>query len=81
MNLIDRTIEPDGAVLDEIQRAPDLASYIQPLVDENQREGQIIPTGGRQFEERGQERSHPCSVPDSVYKLRQKNHTAGLGKS
>ncbi len=24
---------PDGAVLDEIQRAPDLVSYLQPLVD------------------------------------------------
>lgn len=41
---------PDGAVLDEIQRAPDLASYIQPLVDENQREGQFILTGSQQFE-------------------------------
>ena len=41
---------PDGAVLDEIQRAPDLVSYIQPLVDENQREGQFILTGSQQFE-------------------------------
>ncbi|MFP4532199.1 MAG: ATP-binding protein [Desulfobacterales bacterium] len=41
---------PDGAVLDEIQRAPDLVSYIQPLVDEDQREGRFIMTGSQQFE-------------------------------
>jgi hypothetical protein len=41
---------PDGAVLDEIQRAPDLVSYIQPLVDEDQREGLFIMTGSQQFE-------------------------------
>jgi hypothetical protein len=26
---------PDGAVIDEIQRAPDLLSYIQTIVDQN----------------------------------------------
>ena len=41
---------PDGAVLDEIQRAPDLVSYIQPMVDEDQREGRFILTGSQQFE-------------------------------
>ena len=41
---------PDGAVLDEIQRAPDLISYLQPMVDEDQREGRFILTGSRQFE-------------------------------
>ncbi len=41
---------PDGAILDEIQRAPDLVSYIQPLVDEDQREGLFILTGSQQFE-------------------------------
>ncbi|MBU1193382.1 MAG: ATP-binding protein [Proteobacteria bacterium] len=41
---------PNGAVLDEIQRAPDLISYIQPMVDENQSEGQFILTGSQQFE-------------------------------
>ena len=41
---------PDGAVIDEIQRAPDLTSYIQPMVDDDQREGLFILTGGQQFE-------------------------------
>lgn len=41
---------PDGAILDEIQRAPDLASYIQPMVDEDQRAGLFILTGSQQFE-------------------------------
>jgi hypothetical protein len=41
---------PDGAVLDEIQRAPDIISYIQPMVDEDQREGRFILTGSQQFE-------------------------------
>ncbi len=41
---------PDGAVLDEIQRAPELVSYIQPIVDEDQREGLFVLTGSQQFE-------------------------------
>lgn len=41
---------PDGAVLDEIQRAPELASYLQPMVDSDQREGRFILTGSQQFE-------------------------------
>jgi uncharacterized protein len=41
---------PDGAVLDEIQRTPELLSYIQPLVDERQAVGQYILTGSQQFE-------------------------------
>lgn len=41
---------PDGAILDEIQRAPDLTSYLQPMVDEDQREGRFILTGSQQFE-------------------------------
>lgn len=36
---------PDGAVIDEIQRAPDLASSIQVRVDLNPRPGQFILTG------------------------------------
>ena len=43
---------PDGAVIDEIQRAPDLTSYIQPMVDENPSPGQYILTGSQQFEVR-----------------------------
>ncbi|MBR9987510.1 MAG: ATP-binding protein [Desulfosarcina sp.] len=41
---------PDGAVLDEIQRAPDLVSYLQPLVDQDQRDSLFILTGSQQFE-------------------------------
>ncbi len=41
---------PKGAVLDEIQRAPDLLSYIQTIVDDRQQEGFFILTGSQQFE-------------------------------
>ena len=41
---------PDGAVFDEIQRAPDLTSYLQPMIDEDEREGRFILTGSQQFE-------------------------------
>ena len=41
---------PQGAVLDEIPRAPDLVSYLQSLVDEDRREGLFILTGSQQFE-------------------------------
>jgi len=38
-----------GAVIDEIQRAPDLVSFIQVAVDENRTNGQFVLTGSRQF--------------------------------
>lgn len=38
---------PDGAVLDEAQRAPDLLSYIQVLVDEDPRPGRFVLTGSQ----------------------------------
>lgn len=41
---------PDGAILDEIQRTPDLLSYIQPIVDARNIPGQFILTGSQQFE-------------------------------
>ena len=41
---------PDGAILDEIQRASDLVSYLQPMVDEDPRSGLFILTGSQQFE-------------------------------
>lgn len=41
---------PDGAVLDEIQHAPDLLSYLQGIVDEDKRHGLFILTGSQQFE-------------------------------
>ena len=40
---------PDGAVLDEVQRAPDLLSYIQVIVDERQHNGLFVLTGSRQL--------------------------------
>jgi predicted AAA+ superfamily ATPase len=40
---------PDGAILDEVQRCPDLFSYLQSIVDHNQRPGQFILTGSQQF--------------------------------
>jgi len=39
-----------GAVLDEIQRAPKLFSYIQEIVDERKKNGLFIITGSQQFE-------------------------------
>lgn len=41
---------PEGAILDEIQRAPHLLSYIQVLVDENVHSRPFILTGSQQFE-------------------------------
>ena len=41
---------PNGAVLDEIQRTPNLLSYIQVIVDESQKPGQFIITGSQNFE-------------------------------
>lgn len=39
-----------GAVIDEIQRVPELLSWIQVQVDKNQAAGQFILTGSHQFE-------------------------------
>lgn len=39
-----------GAVLDEIQRAPELASYLQTLVDADPQPGRFVLTGSQQFE-------------------------------
>ena len=35
----------DGAVLDEVQRVPDLLSYLQGMVDENPKPGRFVLTG------------------------------------
>ena len=40
----------DGAILDEIQRAPELPSYIQGMVDADPRPGRFVLTGSQQFE-------------------------------
>ncbi|MCL5884047.1 MAG: ATP-binding protein [Deltaproteobacteria bacterium] len=41
---------PGGTILDEIQRAPALLSYIQTIVDEVREPGRYIVTGSQQFE-------------------------------
>ena len=40
---------PDGAVLDEVQRTPELFSYLQSRVDADGRMGLFILTGSQQF--------------------------------
>ena len=40
---------PDGAILDEIQRCPELLSYLQSRVDADGRMGLYILTGSQQF--------------------------------
>ena len=41
---------PDGAILDEFQRAPELPSYLQTLIDADPTPGRFILTGSQQFE-------------------------------
>ena len=45
---------PNGAIIDEIQRAPDLTSYLQVRVDETNRPGQFLLTGSHNFAVREQ---------------------------
>lgn len=40
---------PDGAILDEVQRTPDLFSYLQGILDEKNEPGQFILTGSNNF--------------------------------
>ncbi len=40
---------PNGAVLDEIQRVPDLFSFLQQIIDENDQHGMFILTGSNNF--------------------------------
>ena len=39
----------DGAVIDEVQRAPDLTSYLQEMVDEDPAPGRFVLTGSQHF--------------------------------
>nr|MBF0223769.1 AAA family ATPase [Desulfobulbaceae bacterium] len=41
---------PDGAIIDEAQRVPDLISYIQVDVDSSKKNGKFIITGSQNFE-------------------------------
>jgi len=38
-----------GAVFDEVQRCPELLSYLQQVIDESQKPGRYILTGSQQF--------------------------------
>ena len=40
---------PEGLIIDEVQRAPDLFSFIQTRVDEDDRAGSYILTGSFNF--------------------------------
>lgn len=40
---------PDGAILDEVQRLPDVFRHLQQRLDENQNRGQFILTGSNNF--------------------------------
>jgi predicted AAA+ superfamily ATPase len=40
---------PEGAILDEVQRCPDLLSYLQGVVDKRRRMGAFVLTGSQQF--------------------------------
>ncbi len=40
---------PEGAILDEVQRCPELFSYLQTRVDDDRLPGQFILTGSQQF--------------------------------
>lgn len=42
-------LRESGAILDEVQRVPDLLSYIQGIVDEDKKMGQFILTGSSQI--------------------------------
>lgn len=41
---------PQGAILDEIQRVPELLSYIQTIVDTSEQKGLFVLTGSHQLE-------------------------------
>lgn len=40
---------PDGAILDEVQRVPELFSYLQQILDEKEQNGSFILTGSNNF--------------------------------
>lgn len=43
------SLYPDGAVLDEVQRVPELFSYLQQILDESTANGKYILTGSNNF--------------------------------
>ena len=40
---------PDGAIIDEVQRVPELLSYLQQIVDARPRPGAFLLTGSQHF--------------------------------
>ena len=40
---------PDGCIIDEVQRVPELLSYLQGIIDERSDKGHYILTGSQQF--------------------------------
>ncbi|MBN2891680.1 MAG: ATP-binding protein [Bacteroidales bacterium] len=48
-NLFLKNISKKGAIIDEFQRVPELASYLQVVVDEKKQNGQFILTGSNNF--------------------------------
>lgn len=40
----------DGAIIDEVQRCPDLFAWLQGVVDQQQRPGRFVLTGSQQFD-------------------------------
>lgn len=40
---------PDGAIFDEVQRCPEIFSYLQGIVDQDPRPGLFVLTGSQQF--------------------------------
>lgn len=75
----------NGAVFDEIQRAPELLSYLQVLVDEQKKVGQFILTGSHQLrlhEAVSQSLAGRTAVlkllPFSLRELKQDNHQLSL---
>jgi uncharacterized protein len=40
----------DGAIVDEVQRVPDLVSYLQEYVDDQRQNGRFVLTGSQQFQ-------------------------------
>jgi len=70
---------PEKVILDEIQRAPDLFSYIQTIVDQKDISGQFILTGSQNFlllQKVSQSLAGRCAVlhllPFSLSELRQR---------
>ena len=59
-----------GVILDEIQRAPDLLSYLQGIVDTGVESGRFILTGSQQFYLSAKSTEHLRGAPPSSISCR-----------